>query len=49
MLKVIVIGAEIMIDRGISVDYTTIYRWVMLYAPKLEQKDFVHSLFGIAI
>ena len=29
---------EIMIERGLSVDHTTIYRWVMTYAPQIEQK-----------
>lgn len=29
---------EIMIERGLSVNHTTIYRWVMVYAPLIEQK-----------
>jgi transposase, IS6 family len=29
---------EIMIERGLSVDHTTIYRWVMIYAPQIEKK-----------
>ncbi len=29
---------EIMMERGLSVDHTTIYRWVMTYAPQIEQK-----------
>src|SRR5205809_176801 len=29
---------EIMAERGISVDHTTIYRWVQHYAPILERK-----------
>ena len=74
--------SEIMLERGLSVDHTTIYRWVMIYAPQIEkrtrkhlrttndswrnairkgqvqniakgdvlsQRDFIHSLFGIAV
>jgi len=29
---------EIMVERGLSVDHTTIYRWVQRYAPILEKK-----------
>ncbi len=29
---------EIMVERGLSVDHTTIYRWVQHYAPILERK-----------
>lgn len=29
---------EIMAERGLSVDHTTIYRWVQRYAPVLEKK-----------
>jgi transposase-like protein len=29
---------EIMIERGLSVDHTTIYRWVMIYAPEIEER-----------
>lgn len=29
---------EIMVERGLSVDHTTIYRWVQHYAPLLEKK-----------
>ena len=28
---------EIMMERGLSVDHTTIYRWVMIYAPEIEK------------
>ena len=31
---------EMMIERGLSVAHTTIYRWVQAYAPELE-KEFV--------
>jgi IS6 family transposase len=24
-------------DRGVSVDHTTIYRWIQAYAPELEK------------
>ena len=29
---------EIMQERGLSVDHTTIYRWVQRYAPELEKR-----------
>lgn len=29
---------EIMIGRGLSIAHTTIYRWVMIYAPLIEKK-----------
>ncbi len=29
---------EIMAERGLSVDYTTVYRWVQQFAPLLEKK-----------
>ena len=29
---------EIMMERGLSVDHTTIYRWVIIYAPLIEEK-----------
>jgi IS6 family transposase len=29
---------EIMLERGLSVDHTTIYRWVQQYAPELEKR-----------
>jgi transposase, IS6 family len=29
---------EIMLERGLSVDHTTIYRWVQRYAPELEKR-----------
>ena len=27
-----------MMERGLSIDHTTIYRWVMIYAPLIEKK-----------
>ena len=30
---------EIMMERGLSVDHTTIYRWVMIYAPEIEKRS----------
>jgi IS6 family transposase len=30
---------EMMMERGLSVDHTTIYRWVQHYAPILERKS----------
>jgi transposase-like protein len=29
---------EMMLERGLSVDHTTIYRWVQAYAPELEKR-----------
>jgi transposase, IS6 family len=29
---------EMMQERGLSVDHTTIYRWVQRYAPELEKR-----------
>ena len=29
---------EMMVERGLSVDHTTIYRWVQRYAPELEKR-----------
>ena len=29
---------ELMRERGLSVDHTTIYRWVQRYAPELEKR-----------
>jgi len=29
---------EIMLERGLHVDHTTIYRWVQQYAPELEKR-----------
>src|SRR3546814_7946412 len=29
---------EMLAERGISVDHTTIYRWVQCYAPEMEQR-----------
>jgi transposase, IS6 family len=29
---------EMMRERGLSVDHTTIYRWVQTYAPELEKR-----------
>jgi transposase-like protein len=29
---------EMLLERGISVDHTTIYRWVQRYAPELERR-----------
>jgi IS6 family transposase len=30
---------EMMIERGLSVDHTTIYRWVQEYAPELDKRS----------
>ncbi|BCL79056.1 IS6 family transposase [Ktedonobacteria bacterium brp13] len=29
---------EMMLERGLSVDHTTIYRWVLHYAPEIEKR-----------
>src|SRR5450755_4306574 len=29
---------ELMAERGLSVDHTTIYRWIQRYAPELEKR-----------
>ena len=29
---------ELMRERGLSLDHTTIYRWVQCYAPELERR-----------
>ncbi len=33
---------EIMLERGLQVDHTTIYRWVQRYAPELEKRSRPH-------
>src|SRR5512133_178661 len=33
---------EMMCERGLQVDHTTIYRWVQHYAPELEQRSRSH-------
>ena len=33
---------EMMRERGLSVDHTTIYRWVQHYAPELEKRSQPH-------
>ena len=30
---------EMMIERGLSVDYSTIYRWVQEYAPEIDKRN----------
>lgn len=30
--------AEIMLERGLEVDHTTLYRWVQHYAPEMEKR-----------
>ena len=30
--------SEIMLERGLTVDHTTVYRWVLAYAPELDQR-----------
>lgn len=29
---------EIMLERGLSVDHTTMYRWVQYYAPEIDRR-----------
>src|SRR3979490_331176 len=33
---------EMMLERGLHVDHTTIYRWVQRYAPELEKRSRPH-------
>jgi len=33
---------EMMRERGLQVDHTTIYRWVQHYAPELEKRSRQH-------
>ena len=33
---------EMIIERGLNVDHTTIYRWVQDYAPELDKRARVH-------
>jgi transposase, IS6 family len=33
---------EMMLERGLHVDHTTIYRWVQHYAPELEKRSRPH-------
>jgi transposase, IS6 family len=33
---------EMMLERGLSVDHTTIYRWVQRYAPELDKRSRPH-------
>jgi len=33
---------EIMLERGLHIDHTTIYRWVQHYAPELEKRSRPH-------
>ena len=30
--------AEMMLERGLEVDHTTLYRWVQHYAPEMEKR-----------
>jgi len=30
---------EMMVDRGLSIDHTTIYRWVQQYAPEIKKRE----------
>ena len=29
---------EMMLERGLKVDHTTIYRWIQTYAPEIEKR-----------
>jgi IS6 family transposase len=35
---------EIMLERGLPIDHTTIYRWVQRYAPELEKRCRPHLI-----
>jgi IS6 family transposase len=34
--------AELMAERGLSVDHTTIFRWVQAYAPEIDRRSRPH-------
>lgn len=34
--------AEMMLERGLTVDHTTVYRWVQVYAPELDKRCRTH-------
>jgi transposase, IS6 family len=34
--------AELMVERGLSVDHTTIFRWVQAYAPEIDRRSRPH-------
>jgi hypothetical protein len=36
---------EMMRERGLSLDHTTIYRWVQAYAPELEKRALLQKIF----
>ncbi len=36
---------EMMQERGVQVDHTTLYRWVQHYAPKMEKRLRWHAKF----
>ncbi len=33
---------EMMLERGLTVDHTTVYRWVQAYAPELDKRAIAH-------
>ncbi len=33
---------ELMAERGLSVDHTTIFRWVQAYAPEIDKRSRPH-------
>lgn len=33
---------EIILERGLTVDHTTVYRWVQAYAPELDKRARAH-------
>jgi IS6 family transposase len=35
---------EMMLDRGLKVDHTTIYRWVQCYSPEIEKRSRCHMM-----
>jgi IS6 family transposase len=38
---------EMMVERGVVVDHTTLYRWVQHYAPEMEKRLRWHSKFSV--
>ncbi len=34
--------SEMMLERGLTVDHTTVYRWVQAYVPQLDKRSRAH-------
>jgi transposase-like protein len=40
---------EMMLERGVEVDHTTIHGWVQAYAPELDKRKPIQSVAAIAL